>query len=898
MFAQALKDYVDHLNYFVEGGAGVGILETIWGSVTFAGQSLIFMITYLITFQWLWHWQELPALFRENYHVVLQGKNILKSSLKLEPEFYPILNAGVLDSRNVINGLLNAFFLALPCTCPQMVTCRAVIINGWPAAVALMMGTVVGQALYLSIILSGNDLLIHAMSEWHAVTIVLGSVATFLFVWHVGTNPDTTEYLSPRWDWWLRLHHQPVRVQIRLANQFGSTLALTWFENVTLGNYFGNLTWDATGPSVLETGEHWWLLNTLGYWVGLVLGMILWGLVWLKAWTWFYHQISRLLRSPVFLKERLHNWSFVTMLVLTMQTMPFYGADYLIGTPLGLAYQDPVITGDFPATRRTHYYVYGDADEDPIDIVMNNVPYDDDSITYYEDGNAITDNFKLESATLEQETLWRNRWIRNGKYEERGEVATGVRDRSDFKEHFDPSQTEFSLFHYGVGLEDPLAEPLEDDAYDDFYDSPPPIILSDDYLDHFAESVFQEDANMAPLDGWTEEEELTAWLETQRVFRERVWKNPVYTTLLRVEAVPFLGGQPRGHHISLADDVTLAKQRTILDHYLTSLQNYKRTILRDTYSFPKRVYNQQFKGNLAIIRMYDAVRVFQPDPYRVDFDALDETLIPEGLELDEDEPESKVLSYNQTLYNRWANSARAVLHEELAPRVAARERKLSPRRNDRRVASNFGEYEAGPLYFGWDSGRRKLLINTSRLPVPDPEPSVVTAPDTPGAIPYFKWQAYPKAARDRHRAFCFFDMPRLNRDEKEKWRFFLRFLEEEDLRATIFGDFQSEYLDELEPEEEGLSGIFSQVEIRGFALEDQMKFFNLLPQYDWAYLRALMASNEDPDVLSLEQREHIEIGQALPPKLNGVAWPGVLDNRFYTRWLYEEELYDLNGGER
>ena len=894
MFAQVLKDYVDHLNYFVEGGAGVGWGATVWGSITFVGQSLVFMITYLVTFQWLWHWQELPAIFRENYHVVLEGKNVLKSSLTLEPEFYPILNAGVLDSRNLINGLLNAFFLALPCTCPQMVACRAIVFNGWPPAIALMMGTVAGQALYLGTVLFGNDLIINFLSEWHAVTIVLGCVATFTFVWHVGTNPDTDNYVSPRWNWWLRLHQQPFHIRVRLANKFGSTLALTWLENVSLGNYFGNLTWDA-GPSVLETGEHWWLLNTLGYWAGLVLGMILWGLVVLKAWLWIYRQIHRSL-GQVDVKERLHNWGFVVMLTVTMQAMPFYGADYLVGTPLGFAYQDPAITYDFPATRQTHYYPLGDVSEDPIDIVLNNVPYDDDSITYYEEGSAITDHFKLESATLEQETLWRNRWIRNGKYEERGDVSSSIRERSDFKEHFDPSQTEFSVFHYGLGLDDPQEEPLDEDDESD--EMPPKPVIPEEYIDHFADSVFQEDANMAPIEGANQEEgdELTAWLETQRVFRDRVWRNPVYTTMLRVEAVPFLGGQPRSHHVSLEDDVKLAKQRTILDHYLTSLQNYKRSCLVDTYSFPKRVYNQQFKGNLAIIRLYDAVRVFYPDPYRLDREALTDPLA-EDLELDEDEPDFKVLSYNQTLYNRWTNSARAVLHEELAPQVAARERKLAPRRNDHRVASRPGDYEAGPLYFGWDSGRRKLLINTSRLPVPNQDSSELSAPDT--VAPYFKWQAYPKAVHDRHRAFRFYDAPKLNRSEKDKWRFFIRFLEEEDLRGTIVGDFQEEYLDELDEFEDEDSGpFFSRAELQSFALTEQLNFFDLLPQYDWAYLRALMASNNDPEVLSIEQREHIDIGDALPPRLDGVAWPGVLDDRLYTRWLQEEELYELSSNER
>lgn len=912
MFSDVFKDYVTHLSFYADS-TQLGWTSFLIGSVAYLWQCLSTLVMSLVTFQWLSHVHELPTAFRENYVTLIEGKNVLQAGLMSEPDFYPMLTTDAHDSKNLITGLLNGLFLALPCTLPQIFALRAVILNGWPPAMALASGAAAGTSLYMGIVLFGFDGVIQLMTDWHPLILGLGLVNVAFVASRAALYPDWSEYERMSWDWWLYPHRWDYTSRVVLGRQFRSMMALAFFENHAVGHYFGNLT-VTPSPSVLETSDVWWLFDTTGYWLGLTFGMVAWSALVLKVWVWIHPWILWFFRGVVWYKLRFyyHRVTVVGMLVLALHTVPYYGADYLASGPLGLTYQDHLLRIDGAATQMVHLeknFDTNDEDIEPDEVYTDNISFHDDTLTYFDNGLAITEMLPLEVPVLLPDAYWDQRYIRDESYEEMAKRTNRamIQSLTTFKRYFSPEKLGYART-MTIGLEDPNDEIVQnaneggrdddpdgeggEDDEDDEDDEVPAIVeektyrpeesaSGEDYMDALAATVYREDAYTVMIDKYDmeDEDELGAVV---RLFRERCLDNAIFKSLLRLDAVPFLGGQPRNHHVNLHDDIALNGQRHALAHYLISLQDYQRDHKVDDYTLAQRVINQQFKGTLTHMRHYEAVRVFYPDPYRDDKvtaklgnNAM--TLVPTDMDV-------KVLRYDQTLYNRWHDTADGVLHEELMPTYA--ERQKQPVRERDREAYGMQTYAAGPMYFGWDASARKLLINASRLPVPGDDGGVDGAVESP---PYFKFQAYPRELYDDHRQYTFFDLTLdTDREYLDKLRILFGFvLEDEDgetpewelakkVRAIHFGEDPAGATDDVIPE--------------------QRDILKRLPQYDWAWRRLFLSIfNEEEDNeefgVRLARRPYFELGQVLPPKLDGVAWPGTIDTSLESRFKRRSTAY-------
>ena len=851
MFGEAMKDYVAQLGYITET-ANTGVYGFIGNAFAYVFHSTCFAATYLFTFQWLTHFQELPATFRQNYHVIISGKNVVKAGLGLEPNFYPILNTSALDSKHLLTGLLNACFLALPCTFPQILAFRSVIINGWTVTWATILGTATGQAIAMFPVLFGLDALMTPLWNAHPLVVVVGLALTIHRIYVLAHDPDFRFEPKPDLSHGRRLKEAAAS----LWPYFRNTALLSLFETTAIGHYFGNLTFHA-GPNVLETGTRWWLWNTGGYWLGLTVGMVLWSLAWTVLWKRMYGGFIWLFRQSGLdrLRRRYHTICVVGLMTMALNSIPYYGVDYLMTGPLGLTYQDHLLRLDNATQRYYEFKSFMPPEFPPMKYLTDNISFDDDTIVYYERGHAVSEELKPEIGKFMPDTLWANREALHALQREREKTASTV-GISEFKRRFYQVAVEYP--HYDA---DGLTLPEEEDYFQ--------MAAEVDYLDRMGEQIFREDIYLRPKDS-SIRDEYTPDIATHRVFRERCLDNPVYKLLFQLDVLPFLGGEPNSHHVSLADDVRLNQQRVTLNAYLTTLENYKRKATLDTQPWPRHVYNQQFKGSLNLVRMYDAVRIVYP-PDAMDVDNPVYTL-DEDLDLELYNPETKVLSYDQTLYNRWQDDALGVLHEELKPAHAKRVQASSRRQKE---LSHLVDYTSGPMYFGWDASLRKLLINTSRLPVPTPgqnTPSVTV--EARDQIPStWNFQAYPRHVRDADQHYCFFDMSLTDPAQIKKLRFLLGFLENQDIRDTIIGDFKDDMIVDDDVESDPETAMFR-------ANNDEVGFFKKLPQYDWAYKRLFLKVDQELN----EERMHLEIGNALPPKLDGLAWPGDWDRSLRARF--------------
>ena len=151
-FINALKDYVDHINDILfilnENFNAFIFFKSIF---LYIGNSLSIFFIYLLSFKWLTDFVELPANFKHNYIAILEGKNLFETALEIELDksFFSFFENSSLNSKNFFTGFLNSFFLVLPFSIPQLLTIRALIINGLPAGIFAALGTIFGNLFFL-----------------------------------------------------------------------------------------------------------------------------------------------------------------------------------------------------------------------------------------------------------------------------------------------------------------------------------------------------------------------------------------------------------------------------------------------------------------------------------------------------------------------------------------------------------------------------------------------------------------------------------------------------------------------------------------------------------------------------------------------------------------------------
>lgn len=180
----------------------------------------------------------------------------------------------------------------------------------------------------------------------------------------------------------------------------------------------------------------------------------------------------------------------------------------------------------------------------------------------------------------------------------------------------------------------------------------------------------------------------------EKSLKKKYAENPLYSLLLRIDIDSFLARQPASHLLSPIEERTLFQKRQILGHYYDTLRQYNQlqnwdefqAVYNGSKSFANRVYNQQFKGTLKVVRRLFSIT----------------------LEEGPDGDGSRVLKFDQPLFQeeRGNREPNLNLHEELLP-LARRGSARSPFLE----AAN-----PTPLYAGWDEELRRLVLTNRAMP--------------------------------------------------------------------------------------------------------------------------------------------------------------------------------------
>lgn len=581
-----------------------------------------------------------------------------------------------------LRGLINGFFLSLPCSAVYLLWLRRLVVEGVPASIVSAAGIIAGQTwLFLATAL-GFRFLLFSWFSMEPLSYFLGVSLTLWIVY------KTTHSPIKRLKW---------RNRSTLFSVFISSAALVWTDQTGLFGYMNNLS-VSFYPSILEIGVNQPAFNVWTELIVLISGQIIGFLIFGWLCLVFGRAMVGIWAASYSRWVQIFNFGSLTLVIaLTLTSFPHYSFDYLFLSPMGFSSTDGCLS---PLQLQT---TLRDVSRGRLGECSSHTSLDVDVAPFdrgcYSTGSEIELTF--EDLNYQGEYIWRSRNDRLAsgsagvvnKFMSKflpkptsAETFTDtelnqivpIRPYERVQNVFSPNQwdrfeglTERFLEDYSTGTDESVSSRINENG---------------EPFSAFSELVKYGFDTFASLDEIASDEFEEA---LGKKIKLKYYANPVYKLLLRLDISNFLGRQPLAHFIAPEDEKCLFDRRRILNSYYNSLRSYStipnNSAFYDLFfgskAYASRVYNQQFKGTLKILRRLFAINLYIPGPNRL-----------------------TILKFDQPLYTSGDKLDQLFIHEEL-------ENEYKRKFND--FVSNHSRLQETlsiPLYAGWDLETRRFVI--------------------------------------------------------------------------------------------------------------------------------------------------------------------------------------------
>ncbi len=696
-FVTSIKDYIDVLNNVYDSASGNPSFQELFQ------QSFIYfisvvktLIVYILSFQWFRDLSYLPILIPQISTKLLTETYFLDTPLA---NFFTLLETPTYGNNKFIIGFLNSFFVCLPISITHLISIRRLLIQGIPAGIISSLGTIFGHIFFIVSVVFGLRLFIIPWLSYEPLSYIIGIFLTLSTVYEMAHENTIRKF---NWS-----------QQYKLLQIFSINFILSWTEQSCMFSYFGNITLNSQ-PTILSTfssnsgiGS---ILSNGSYLLGLIFGSLffttLFIILCLQLNTLFL-KVSGVSYSYWLRKTNLVLLTFI--LGFTFTSIPFYSLEYLFTGPLGFVSQDKTFDKTFLSSKNI-------SDSSERLGGYSNFKSLDTDITPFDRGQYLLPDTRqsFEDLNYQGEYAWTARQDRVATYQtqqsrkllsnffKQTENDLSLQEpNSKILENKSSEENKISLNKISSVEKENLEKThIELNNQDLFLD-----VNTNDQKSGPSDYFFQlndrinNQANIVATTGiavnqsfspaFIKEDENNIDTLTEKKIKQKYYSNPVYKLLLNVDIDLFLRRQPSTYSLSPSEEANLFKKRLILSDYYDSLRYYQKlpylndfqTFFNGTKSYADRVYNQQFKGTLKVVR-----RLF-------------------SITLNEENSKSNkiTLKFDQPLYKDLNYTNSRFLHEE----VDSTSKKNKP----------FIQLTNPiPFYTGWDEQLRKFVITNRLLP--------------------------------------------------------------------------------------------------------------------------------------------------------------------------------------
>lgn len=700
-FSQFIKDYIDTINGFYDSFSGHIHLTFLFKFLIFyIGQSIKFLAQYIFTFRWLNDFYSfritIPQLINSNF-------NELYSSESSIAHFFSFFDNPNLTPNFFIIGLFNSLILSIPFSSSQILWLRRLTVEGLPSGIASGFGIILSQFLLNICVLLGFRFIIFPWYSFESLHYLVGVILTLSIIYTIAHKPIKRIKASET---------------SQLVKIFILHFILTWTEQSTLFQYFSNISFSPE-PTLFEilTPDRgiYSILSHWTYFSGLLFGTIFWTIFFGWVVLSIGYSSSKFFNFPYSIWVRNFNFSCLTLIIaFTLTSFPYYNLEYLITSPLGFIAQDDALKNYQLRVNST------DLKKGRLGEYSSHTTLDTDVSTFdrgrYQTSSEVELTF--EDLNYQGEYVWRSRNDRLASGSAgivnklmskflpklknvRGSSNTNTKLKNNKENSVDNAtfgDQNFNTSNYPFFTDvDDLVKRFLGDYQADVTNSTLPEPYQD--VDQEPYSAFSELVRYG-FDSFATFEDVESDEFEEKLgkkIKAKYYSNLVYKSILSVELSNFLDRQPKKYSLTKEEETSLFRKRLILANYYDSLREYSKMPYSESFkelflgpkSYANRVYNQQFKGTLKILRRLFSI----------------------SLERKNNRNNESVLKFDQPLYKEKLNSQNPILHEEL---------RNNPYLVKTKAQTPFlKEVEPIPFYAGWDETLRKFLVTNYWLAYSD-----------------------------------------------------------------------------------------------------------------------------------------------------------------------------------
>ena len=687
-FVFAIRDYVDFLNNWYDSLAGnINLQGFIQQSLIYIFESFKYIIFYVISFQWFRDIAYLPilvpqislSLFKENY--ILEHTSVLNIFNFLEIPSY--------QTNKLFVGFLNSFFISLPFSCSHFLSARRLLVQGIPAGIASGFGTIIGQTWFLICVIFGLRVFLIPWFALEPLNYFLGVLLLLITVYNLAH--EKTLYIVGKDE------------TKKLIKFFSLNFLLAWCEQSSIFQHFSNLNFSAE-PSLLETvipsnELNSFLINgsyIVGFFIGSCFFTFLFGYFALYL-RQYWLEIASIGASKLI--NQVNVCLMTLILSFSFASIPYYGIDYLLMNSLGFIPQEKNLQNTVfsPNTVRDVEYF--------ISPQIGDLSREADT-TSFDRGFYLNqqDLKSFEDLNYQGEYAWTAKADRRGSVlgNRYGNLLPGFsrllgKDSSIDKVNESESQISKKDFNKIIRKKpnEPSSEKTEIVEWDDSFIKNKRSKLGDFYEriseDENLEETFFKTFNIGLSPFFQADSQEIPPVE--KLLKKKFYDNPLYKSLLTLDIDSFISRQPKKYSLNSTEEFELFKKRQMLSNYYDTLREYSSLpnsseffdVFHGSKSYADRVYNQQFKGTLKVVRRLFSI-------------AVDNEQNPE---------QNTVLKFDQPLFTQ-KEEKNFIGHEEL--------NHLERKNNANNNQLTFLELtKPKPLYAGWDENQRTLIITNRFL---------------------------------------------------------------------------------------------------------------------------------------------------------------------------------------
>ena len=345
--ATSIKDFADILTDISTAKGLTGdfpkalLLQEI---LIYSGKTLISLVVYIFSFQWLKDISYLPL-----YTPEIDGASIFGDSLLGNPasHIFSFSSIPKQATDQLVAGFVNSFFFSLPVSLPHLVSLRRLFFQGPWAAAASVLGIIAANLLFLIGVVYGLRFLIIPYFSLEPLNYAIGVLTVAVLVKAFAEQKGFR--FVPAWD------------RTSLIKMSALTFLLTWCEETNLFHSLNNLTLNAQNSCFdlypCSTALNSFVVHTT-YLLAFFLGQCVFS-------AFFYFLIligSRYLSSLRYFTTarvtlRLSKLMLFLIVAFTVSSFPYYGLDYLITNVAGFLPEDPAYSNTLlsPSSINTKY---------------------------------------------------------------------------------------------------------------------------------------------------------------------------------------------------------------------------------------------------------------------------------------------------------------------------------------------------------------------------------------------------------------------------------------------------------------------------------------------------------------------------------------------------------------